>query len=760
MSDFLWEMGCEEIPARMQRAARETLERLVMQYGKDHLIFFESLHTYVSPRRLTLRLHRVAPVKGIPEVKRGPLVDLGPVAFEGFCRTWSLNPADCTQVSTPKGLVWSASVSPKEQPLEIQLVDMCTKVLNTMFWPKRMRWNSQVTWIRPLRWMVTLLGERILDWTWNGITAGAWSEAHRLAPHGEFFHTPMDMVHQKSSISRFGMTIKSPKTYVVQLAHSGVLVEEEGRQDRIAHDVKSLAASVGGIPYGDTFEALVEENAGLTQWPKAILCGFDGSFLHLPREVIVTTLQVHQKCFCLQSPEGSDLLPYFIMIADGPVSEECVREGYERVVRARLSDALFFWTQDLKIPLRGRLDSLKNRGFFQDLGTLYHKVERLRIFMERLSQEGREFSREGLGGMEKEGAPSSTGSPSHAQGPSPWESRENLGDALVDWRALAEEVAILCKGDLMTAMVGEFPTLQGIMGRHYAKAQGVDSRVAHALQEAYLYPRGSISRGKECGVLSAWLCIVDGMDTLVGFFALGRMPSGSKDPMALRRSCQGVIKAMVAHGVSLDLSLWIDFVLKTYQGQGFLLQDLSGDLRDRILSFFHDRLGHLLREEGVVRDPSAMKNLLRGKDMAHIWHCAEQGAMLQREHPEFLSAYLRVHALIKQMEAHPGEVGKVPEIKKIHGGEKPEAEDFKSRRISLTSVLQHPLERELLHLLDRPLEAHSLGDLLPPWTRAIHGFLDGLRVQEESFVLARIELLRWVEEYFRPLGALPYALIM
>ncbi len=380
MSDFLWEIGCEEIPARMQKGAQDHFERLVMQHSGTLIV--QGVKTWITPRRLGVRLSSVFPVLNQEVVKQGPLVDLGEKALAGFCRTWGIDPEACTQVLTPKGVVWSATLAAKQEPIETLLVQLCTDVLTHMFWPKRMVWSGDQPWIRPIRWMVTLYAETPLEWSFNGVASGSWSEAHRLAPHKDFFDVPADVLYQNGSHSRFGMRIISPETYAVQLAHSGVLIDHDGRSERIAHDVQQWAQERNAVVCGDTFDALVEENAGLAQWPVGVLCAFDSKFLTLPPEVIITTLQVHQKCFSLRCAKNPDqLLPYFIMIADGPVHDAVVRQGYERVVDARLSDALFFWTLDLKTPLDQRLDALDQRLFFQGLGTLRDKTWRLKGLM-------------------------------------------------------------------------------------------------------------------------------------------------------------------------------------------------------------------------------------------------------------------------------------------------------------------------------------------------------------------------------------------
>ncbi len=262
-------------------------------------------------------------------------------------------------------------------------------------------------------------------------------------------------------------------------------------------------------------------------------------------------------------------------------------------------------------------------------------------------------------------------------------------------------------------MVGEFPVLQGVMGRYYAQHQGVDSAVADALQQVYHYGRGRISDLEKGGILGAFLAIADGMDTLVGFFVLGRIPSGSKDPMALRRTCQAVIKAMVAHRISFDLNGLMAHALFQYQEQGFLSGDDHPGL-SKLQPFFQDRLAFLLKETAVLQDPIAIKSLCTGHNIADIWEQAEQLAMLLKDHRDFVSAYRRVYALVQQMQHQDS------------------SNDF--------SILDNPLERTIVALLDVPCAY----DILPQWTGALNAFMDCIKVQEEPYTSSRLGLLNGV----------------
>jgi glycyl-tRNA synthetase beta chain len=689
MSDFLWEIGCEEIPARMQKQAIETLERLIKAHGKQ--VGFQDLRIYCTPRHLAAHMRTVAPVGGVAEIKQGPCVDLGEKALAGFCRTWSLDPKDCYQLETPKGMAWGATIAPKEQSVETLLIDLCTGVLKEMFWPKRMRWSNAVSWIRPIRWMVALYEQRVLDWTWNDLVASDWSEGHRLLGAQHIFSSVVGQsLVKKEGLARLGIRITSPETYVDCLADAGVILDHQVRQELIRKDIHNLAATCGGRVYADTLTPLIEENAGLTQWPHGILCSFDPKFLALPLEVIVTTLQVHQKCFCVQACADEALLPYFIMIADGPLPSEHVAKGYERVVSARLEDALFFWNQDLKMPLEGRLDGLRKRSFFQQLGTLYDKTQRVQNIMGFIAQE-----------MDQ---------PIH----------------------VAQQAGLLSKCDLLTAMVGEFPTLQGTMGRYYGAQQGCSAPVALALQECYTYPRADLETLKKQGSLGAALAIADGIDTLVGFFALRRVPSGSKDPMALRRACHGVIKAMVAQKIDLHFTGLIRFVLAAYQEQGFLVDIQADVLTDTLGSFFQDRLIYLIKESGMLANSPAIKALVAlfrsGLSVVELWDHGVHLDLLMVQHPDFLAAYRRLYALVHQMSDQ-----------------------------AVTTVwdsLDSHWEAVLIDLLNQPM---TIGQL-PLWTIGLHGFFDHVTVQDAENTPARLGLLRAVMAHCQALG--PLAVLM
>jgi glycyl-tRNA synthetase beta chain len=340
--------------------------------------------------------------------------------------------------------------------------------------------------------------------------------------------------------------------------------------------------------------------------------------------------------------------------------------------------------------LEGRLDGLKKRSFFQGLGTLYDKTQRLQIIMGFIAQ--------------------------------------NMGQS----EEHARQVALLSKCDLLTAMVGEFPTLQGTMGRYYGQQQGSDPQVACALQEGYTYGRTNLELLKTQGALGAWLAIADGMDTLVGFFALGRMPSGSKDPMALRRACHGVIKAMVAQKVSLDLAALVSCVVKAYQGQGFLGDTQIDVLVPSMESFFQDRFTHLIKESGILSGAPEIKGLAGaiplGGTLVDLWGQGEQLALLMEQAPEFLTAYRRLYVLVHQM------------------ADQKATKDWE--------LLDTQWEKALVDLLTQPMTIARLF----LWTPALHGFFDHVTIQQDALTASRLGLMRAMMDHCHALG--PLSLLM
>ena len=592
MPDLILELLSEEIPARMQRAAAENLKKLVSDglaaAGLDH----DGARAFATPRRLALAISGLpARSPDITEERKGPRVGAPEKAIAGFLGAAGLSSLDqARRVADPKKGDYYVAVTtrPGRAASEIIAEVVCDSI-RRFPWPKSMRWGAgSLRWVRPLRSIMCTFGPEteepeVVEFEIAGIRSGNVTRGHR-------FLDP-----EPISIRRF-------EDYAAKLEKAHVVLDGERRADIILHDIKDLALAQGLELVED--RALIEETAGLVEWPVVLMGRFDKAFLAVPEEVIVTSIRTHQKCFALKDPRTGRLANRFAMVSNMPARDhgKAIIAGNERVVRARLSDARFFWESDLKRPLRENVEKLDRIVFHEKLGSQGERVARL----ERLAGEIAPLV--GAGAHE------------------------------------ARRAAHLAKADLVSEMVGEFPELQGVMGRRYAEAQGEDAAIAAAIEDHYR-PQGPGDAVPGAPITIA-VALADKLDLLAGFWAIGEKPTGSKDPFALRRATLGIIRIVLENGLRLGLRPLALFALRQNlvamlrergeemitqlplldraRRQG-LLRDVgeylsrageavleqfgeswempweSGELDD-LLSFFADRLKVQLRQEGARHD--------------------------------------------------------------------------------------------------------------------------------------------------------------
>ncbi|KFG88672.1 Glycyl-tRNA ligase subunit beta [Sphingobium herbicidovorans NBRC 16415] len=494
MTDFLLELRCEEIPARMQLKASEDLARLFTEELGKAGLKPENIDSFVTPRRLAL-IARNLPLEtaAVSEEFKGPRTSAPAQALEGFLRKTGLNQ---DQLEDRDG-VWFATVNkPGRATVEV-LAQAVPAVVRAFPWPKSMRWGtaSQTTeslrWVRPLQGIVAILGEDLVDIEIEGIRSGYATLGHR-------FHHPGEI------------TIGSAHDYVEKLRACHVIVSHQERQSIIEAKANEAAAAKGYTVIEDN--GLVAENAGLTEWPVPLLGDFDPAFLDVPPEVIQLTLRINQKYFVLRDGAGK-LAPAFICTANIEAKDggEAIIAGNRKVLAARLSDARFFWEQDRKTSLEDHAKKLERITFHEKLGTVADKVDRVAKLARWLVEEGIIAPLAQAGGAGGGQAPTT----------------EQLAD-------LVEQAARLAKGDLVTEMVGEFPELQGIMGGYYARAEGLPDAVSDAIRDHYK----PVGQGDEVPTapVTVAVSLADKLDTLAGFFIINERPTGSKDPFALRRA--------------------------------------------------------------------------------------------------------------------------------------------------------------------------------------------------------------------------------
>jgi glycyl-tRNA synthetase beta chain len=504
MPELLLELFSEEIPARMQRRAAADLKALVTDGLVAAGLGYEAAVAYATPRRLSLRVTGV-PVrsKDVEEERKGPRVGAPEQAVAGFLKAAGLSSLDEAEIvaDAKKGEFYVARTKKPGREATAVLAEIVPSVVRAFPWPKSMRWGAAsaeagaLRWVRPLHSILCTFGPEteepdvvIVDVP--GVASGNTTHGHR-------FHAPA------------AITVRRFDDYVDKLDKAHVVLDADRRKDIILHDARDRAFALGLELVED--EGLLEEVAGLVEWPVVLVGSFDKAFLQIPDAVIRSTIRANQKCFVLRDPATGRLAERFVLTANIEAKDggTAIVAGNERVVRARLSDARFFYETDLKVPLETRLEKLKSVTFHEKLGTQFERVER-------------------IARLARELAPLVGADPDKA-----------------------ERAARLAKADLATEMVGEFPELQGHMGRHYAEKQGEDPEVAAAIEEHYK-PQGP-SDSVPTAPVSVAVALADKLDMLVGFWAIDEKPTGSKDPYALRRAALGVVRILLNNGVRLRL---------------------------------------------------------------------------------------------------------------------------------------------------------------------------------------------------------------
>ena len=561
MADFLLELLCEEIPARMQAKASDDLARLFAEKLAEAGLKAERLTSYVTPRRLALIAHGLpAQTQAVSEEYKGPRTSAPAQALEGFLRKTGL----AQDQLEDRGGVWFAVVEKPGRATVDVLAEAVPAIVRAFPWPKSMRWGDasatteSLRWVRPLQGIVAIFGEDLVDIEIEGVRSGYGTLGHR-------FHHPGEI------------TIGGAQDYADKLRACHVIVDQEERKAIIEARARALAAEAGFELIED--RGLVAENAGLTEWPVPLLGRFDPAFLEVPPEVIQLTLRINQKYFVLRDGAGK-LAPAFICTAniDAVDGGAAIVAGNDKVLAARLSDARFFWEQDKKVSLAEQAKKLARITFHEKLGTVADKVDRVAKLARWLVEEGIVTP---ATVTPAQAGVSSPGASTPEMPVSAGMTRETLAD-------LAEQAARLAKADLVTEMVGEFPELQGLMGGYYAREEGLADAVADAIRDHYK-PVGQGDAVPTAPVTVA-VSLADKLDTLRSFFGIDEKPTGSRDPFALRRAALGVIQIVTENNLRFPVA--------------------EGDLLD----FFADRLKVQQKEAGVRHDLIDAVFALGGED--------------------------------------------------------------------------------------------------------------------------------------------------
>ncbi|MDR3513432.1 MAG: glycine--tRNA ligase subunit beta [Caulobacteraceae bacterium] len=567
MPQLLLELFSEEIPARMQAQAARDLERMMRERLAAAGFLPEALKAFAGPRRLTLVAEGLPPAQpDRSEERRGPRVGAPEQAIEGFLRSTGLSRDQLVE----RDGVYFAVIERKGRPTGEIIAEVVPQIVRDFPWPKSMTWGAgDLRWVRPLQRIVCVFAGEVTPFEVGDVASGETTEGHRFMGSKRPFRA------------------RTFEEYADGLKANFVVLDVEERKARIIEGARTLCFARGLELVED--DGLLDEVAGLAEWPTPILGNMDDSFLDLPPEVIRTSMRTHQKYFAVRNPDGVGLAPHFLVVANIVASDggRAIAAGNARVLSARLSDAKFFWDEDRRVALESRLERLKGVTFHAKLGTMYERVERIEA-------------------LAREIAP--------------------LVGADVD---LAARAARLAKADLGTGMVSEFPELQGVMGGYYARGEGLGDVVADAIRDHYK-PQGP-SDAVPTAPVSVAVALADKLDTLVGFFSIDEKPTGSRDPYALRRAALGVIRIILATRTRIGL-----------------LTLGGADL----LAFFADRLKVMLRDEGKRHDLVDAVFALGDDDLVRIVARVEalDGFLKTEDGANLLAGYKRATNILRAEE--------------------------------------------------------------------------------------------------------------
>jgi glycyl-tRNA synthetase beta chain len=662
VTDFLLELLSEEIPARMQEKASADLARLFAEEIAKSGLKAEALETWATPRRLAL-IARNLPLatQAVSEEIKGPRADAPPQAIEGFLKKNGLTRDQLVERADAKGnaILFAILDKPGRATADV-LAEAIPAIVRAFPWPKSMRWGSgTLRWVRPLQGVVALLGDDVVPFEIDGIASGSATLGHR-------FHHPGPI------------TIGNADDYAAKLRACHVIIDPAERRAMIAEGAAQAAKAAGLRVVPD--DGLLAENAGLTEWPVPLLGSFDPSFLEVPREVIQLTMRTNQKYFACVDGEGK-LAPNFICTANISAADGGLNivAGNQKVLAARLSDAKFFWEQDLKIKLEEQAKKLDQIVFHEKLGTVADKVDRVAKLARWLVEEAiiplPPGEREGAAQRRKGEGTSASARPA-PDVPSPSHLLAQAGPSLSpagrgEYADLAEQAARLAKADLVAGMVGEFPELQGIMGGYYARAQGLDPQVADAIRDHYK----PVGQGDEVPTapVTVAVSLADKLDTLVAFFSIGEMPTGSRDPFALRRSTLGIIRLILSANIRMSFGMLVAQAGKPLGiiDRGFGYEHVDGSGFSSVSWFLADRLKVQQREAGVRHDLIDAVFALGGEDdlvrlLARVK--ALQSFVATEDGANLLAGYKRAANIVRIEAKKDGETATPPSVTPTKAG--------------------------------------------------------------------------------------------
>ncbi|HGJ67351.1 TPA: glycine--tRNA ligase subunit beta [bacterium] len=591
--DFLIEIGTEEIPASYNEPALKQLEDSIQEMLKEQRLDYGEVIVLGTPRRMTVSVNRLSTsqpdrtveVLGPPKKSAFDTAGNPTKAGEGFAKKYGMNVNDLKIKDTERGeYVYLLNTEKGRLTVEV-LADELPKIISSLNFPKSMHFSSKedgkLTFARPIRWIVALLGDEIINFNVGRVCSNRVTYGHRFLS--------LDPIEIKNA---------SLDDYKNVLKSAGVIVDQNERKNMIKRQVSDILESKSCSEYID--QDLLDTINFLVEMPKPVVGSFNESYLFLPVEVLETSMKKNQKYFALHRNENdkqiSPLLPNFITIANGAGDDDIIRHGNERVLKSRLADAEFFYNEDQKEPFASKLNRLNHVIFQEELGSLYDKSQRLKELSAFICDEI---------GLDN------------------------------DIKQDASRAGELCKVDLITQMVGEFPTLQGIMGGYYAKNSGENEQVANAIRSHYLptSPAGNLPEN----IAGCIVSIADKIDTITGYFAIGNIPSGSQDPFALRRQATGIVKIILENGFSLILDNIIEKSISLYEKSG-KIKEFDKNLKEDVCGFLKGRVSTILSDRGFTYDLIDSVLAVGSVDVVAISKRAN--AILNfRKHPDFDRAY-------------------------------------------------------------------------------------------------------------------------
>jgi glycyl-tRNA synthetase beta chain len=566
-AELLLEIGVEELPYQFIAPAVVALKDSAEQLFKDQRLAFQSARALGTPRRLTLVVEGLSTQQtSITKETMGPSKS---VAFDsagqptraatGFAAGQGVAVHDLQIRRTPKGEYLFAVKQEQGRSANVVLKELLPHVIAKLSFPKAMKWNSAgVRFARPVRWLVALYGGATLPIETAGITAGNRTEGHRVLGNAK------------------GTAVRDAESYLKALERQGVIPDPERRRRMIEEQIATLCKKTGFTLNVD--EDLLDQAVYTTEFPNAIIGSFKPAYLEVPQEILMTSMKEHQGFFSLRHEDTGKLVPHFIAVTNNRAKDMgLIREGNERVLAARLADAKFFFDEDRKVKLEDRVTKLAGVTFHQKLGTMYKKQQRVRTLASFIASRVQSHDHE--------------------------------------LKQACERAADLCKADLLTGVVGEFPELQGIMGGEYAKHDGESEAVCQAIREQYL-PR-SIEGDLPRTIAGQVLSLADRLDSLVAFFHVGLVPTGSEDPFALRRNATAIVRIILERNLRLNLGLYIDNARNLVIGDGFKgIPDSEENGRRRITEFIFERVRHYGRVVHALRDDVIEAVLKQAHDKA------------------------------------------------------------------------------------------------------------------------------------------------